>query len=115
MKVKKQWDDGVIEVEQVWLDRATDLVWAYGSTSTMPARILAAEVGDGANTETANVYVVIAQREIGEQRKGYRRAAHDLRQAADLAHAEGPNRSLTEWAVYVAGASFLEGQAGSWL
>lgn len=115
MKVKKPWNDGVIEIEQVWLDRAIELVWEHGITSSQPVRILAAMAGDHEEDPgIADVYVVIAKREVSEQRKGYQRAARDLRQAADLAHAEGPNRSLTEWAVYVAGASFLEGQAGSW-
>lgn len=112
--VIKQWNDSTVQVAQVWLDRAIDLVWEHGTTSTLPARILQMEsTGSGVVTETADMYIVIAQREVAEQRKGYRRAARDLRAAADLAHEDGPNRSLTEWAVYVAGASFLEQRAGS--
>jgi hypothetical protein len=40
--------------------------------------------------------------------QGFKNAVTTLREAADRAHAEGPYRSLTEWAVYVSAASFLE-------
>lgn len=110
MKVKKQWDDTVIEVEQVWLDIAIGLVWEHGITSTEPARILA-ELANDLRMDKADTYIIIAQREVAEQRKGYLQAIRELRDAAEEANDQ---EKYTEWAVYAAGRGFLEKRAGSW-
>lgn len=62
--VTKRWDNGVIEVEQRWLDRAKYLLKLYGPVSTIPARLLELEMRIPSHSGSQHKLLVIADREL---------------------------------------------------